>query len=265
MVYILQICSVLALASIAIGAPNEKRAPTVYLAGDSTMAENGGGSGTQGWGHYLQYSLSAPVSNKAVAGRSARSYTVENRFQTLIDTVKSSDIVIIEFGHNDGGSLSSSDNGRTDCPGAGDETCKSTYNGQAVTVLTFPKYLVNAGQALVAKGAKVIFSSQTPNNPWEGGSFSYGPSRFTTYAQSAAKQVGANAMFVDHGQYTANIFKTLGKSKVDSFFPNDHTHTSPAGADTISRAFVKAVLCADGGVLSGLVKNSTASVEGACI
>ncbi|KAF2747351.1 carbohydrate esterase family 12 protein [Sporormia fimetaria CBS 119925] len=240
-----------------------KRAPTVYLAGDSTMAlyrDN-----TQGWGVYLPYSLTLPVVNRAIGGRSARSYTVEGRFQTLIDTVIPNDIVIIEFGHNDGGSLSQSDNGRTACPGAGSETCRSTYNGQQVTVLTYPAYLVNAGRALVAKGAKVIISSPTPNNPWEGGSFSYAPSRFTTYSQSAAQQIGQNAMFVDHGSYTAAIFKTLGKQKVDSFFPNDHTHTSPQGADVVNRAFVKAVLCGGGGFLNGFLKNETASVEGTCL
>jgi rhamnogalacturonan acetylesterase len=204
------------------------------------------------------------VNNKAIGGRSARSYTREGRFDTLINTVQSGDIVIIEFGHNDGGSLST-DNGRTDCPGAGSETCKTTYNGVSETVLTYPAYLINAGKALVAKGAKVIISSPTPNNPWEGGSFSYSASRFTTYSKSAAESIGANAIFIDHGQYTANIFKTLGKAKVDAMFPNDHTHTSPAGADTVQRAFVKAVQCAGGGFLKGFVKNETAAIEGACI
>ncbi|KAF2198233.1 SGNH hydrolase [Delitschia confertaspora ATCC 74209] len=257
----------LSLAALAHSAPHilqERAQPTVYLAGDSTMAESGGGSGTQGWGHYLQYSLTPAVSNKAVAGRSARSYTVENRFATLVSTVQTNDIVIIEFGHNDGGSLST-DNGRTDCPGAGNETCTSTYQGKQVTVLTYPAYLVNAGRALVAKGAKVIISSPTPNNPWEGGSFSYAPSRFTTYARDAASKIGSNAMFVDHGTYTANIFKALGKAKVDKFFPNDHTHTSPEGADTVSKAFVKAVLCGGEGLLKGLVRNTTATVEGSCV
>lgn len=177
----------------------------------------------------------------------------------------SNDIVIIEFGHNDGGSLTPTDNGRTDCPGAGAETCKSTYNGQAVTVLTYPAYLVNAGKALVAKGAKVIIASPTPNNPWEGGTFSYTSPRFTTYGKSAVSQIGSSAMFVDHGLYVANIFKTLGKAKVDTFFPNDHTHTSPAGAETVEKAFVKALLCGGGGFLDGFVKNGTASVEGACV
>jgi rhamnogalacturonan acetylesterase len=254
----------LSLSTLVISAPNHvsKRSQTVYLAGDSTMAK--ASDNTQGWGVYLPYSLTLPIVNRAIGGRSARSYTVEGRFDTLISTVIPNDIVIIEFGHNDGGSLST-DNGRTDCPGAANETCKSTYNGQQVTVLTYPAYLVNAGRALVAKGAKVIISSPTPNNPWEGGSFAYSASRFTTYSKDAAAKIGGSAMFIDHGQYTANIFKTLGSVKVNALYPNDHTHTSPAGADTVSRAFVKALLCAGGGFLNGFVKNATAGVEGTCI
>lgn len=43
------VVSLLALASTAFSAPSgsiEKRAPTVYLAGDSTMAKASGGAGT---------------------------------------------------------------------------------------------------------------------------------------------------------------------------------------------------------------------------
>lgn len=212
----------------------------------------------------MPYSLSLPVINKAIGGRSARSFTVEGRFDEIIKAVQPNDIVVIEFGHNDGGSLSS-DNGRTDCPGAGNETCTSNYNGQTVTVLTYPAYLQNAGKAMIAKGAKVIISSPTPNNPWEGGSFSYAPSRFTTYSKSVADSLGANAMFVDHGTYTANIFKSMGKTKVDALFPNDHTHTSPAGADVVAGAFVKALQCGGGGFLKGFVKNETSSIDGSCV
>ena len=46
-----------------------------------------------GWGQYLAQYLTLPVVNDAIAGRSARSYTVEGRFTTLINTVKSGDFV----------------------------------------------------------------------------------------------------------------------------------------------------------------------------
>ncbi|KAF9531141.1 SGNH hydrolase [Crepidotus variabilis] len=259
----------LAFMSAAVARPDatfERRAtPTVYLAGDSTMAELKGANGIEGWGHYLQYSLSVPVVNNAISGRSARSFTAEGRFDGIASNVKSGDFVIIEFGHNDGGSLSPTDNGRSDCPGAGNETCTSTYNGQTVTVHTFPWYFIQAAKLFTSKGAKVIFSSQTPNNPWESGSFSYSGGRFITYAHDSA--ITAGAAYIDHGAYTANIFKTLGLNTVKGYFPNDHTHTSPVGADVVAKAFVKGLACAGTGTseLASYVKNTTSGIQGTCI
>ena len=93
------------------------------------MAPRGGGSGTQGWGEFLRYSFggtSLTVNNSAIAGRSARSFTREGRFATVAAAARAGDWVVIEFGHNDGGSLSK-DNGRTDCFGDGAQTCSTTY------------------------------------------------------------------------------------------------------------------------------------------
>lgn len=215
---------------------------------------------SSGWGQYVSPYTTATVSNLAVAGRSARSYTREGRFDTIADQVQSGDWVIIEFGHNDGGSLSSSDNGRTDCPGTGDETCSTTYNGVAETVLTFPKYLENATAKFKAKGANVLISSQTPNNPWETGTFTYSPSRFVEYAKLAASNAGAS--YVDHGAYVADIFESLGLSTVDAYFPLDHTHTSTEGAEAVAKAFFKGVVCA-GNDLQGLL--NTKDFPGDCL
>ncbi|KAJ6072199.1 hypothetical protein N7499_010213 [Penicillium canescens] len=195
---------------------------TIYLAGDSTMAKGGTGSGTAGWGEYVKPYTSLTVANQAVAGRSARSYTREGRFDAIAAVVQSGDWVVIEFGHNDGGSLSTTDNGRTDCGGTGSETCSTTYNGVAETVLTFPAYLEKAAKTFKAKGANVLISSQTPNNPWETGTFTYSPSRFVEYARLAAEVAGVS--YVDHGAYVADRFETLGLTTVDSYFPLDHTH-----------------------------------------
>jgi rhamnogalacturonan acetylesterase len=152
------------------------------------MAKGGGGSSTAGmfypsfdqiilthpgWGEYVTPYTSLTVSNQAIAGRSARSYNREGRFNAIADVVQSGDWVIIEFGHNDGGSLTPTDNGRTDCSGTGNETCSTTYNGVAETVLTFGAYIEAATKKYLAKGANVIISSQTPNNPWETGSYVY--------------------------------------------------------------------------------------------
>lgn len=78
--------------------------------------------------------------------------------------------------------------------------------------------------------------------------------------------MGSGASFVDHGQYVANRYITLGKATVDTFYPVDHTHPSAKGSDVVQAAFVKGVLCS-GNVLStgGYIKNATAGVLGYCI
>jgi len=158
------------------------------------------------------------------------------------------------------------DNGRAVCGGSGDETCNSTFNGKQVVVHTFPWYLTQAGKALIAKGAKVIISSQTPNNPWEGGTFFYTDGgRFVQYAKQVASALGSNAQYVDHGAYAADIWHTLGETKTNGFFPQDHTHTSPDGAKIVSQAFFKAVQCAGGGFLNGFVTQTAASLPGKCL
>ncbi|KAJ5293596.1 hypothetical protein PENANT_c002G07505 [Penicillium antarcticum] len=233
---------------------------TIYLAGDSTMAKGGTGSGTAGWGEYVTPYTSLTVANQAVAGRSARSYTREGRFDTIAAVVQSGDWVVIEFGHNDGGSLSTTDNGRTDCGGTGSETCSTTYNGVAETVLTFPAYLENAAKTFKAKGANVLISSQTPNNPWETGTFTYSPSRFVEYARLAAEVAGVS--YVDHGAYVADRFEALGLTTVDSYFPLDHTHTSTDGASAVAQAFFKAVVCGNVALKNSL---TTTSFPGSCL
>ncbi|KAF2661062.1 carbohydrate esterase family 12 protein [Lophiostoma macrostomum CBS 122681] len=226
------------LVSNALVAAGVLAAPTIFLAGDSTMTAKGNNDGTAGWGLFLNNYTTLAIENDAVAGRSARSFTREGRFTTMAANVKSGDFVVIEFGHNDGGTLSStSDNGRTDCS-------PLTYlSGVVETVQTYYTYLVNAAKLFQAKGANVIISSATPNNVWETGTFTYSSSRFVTYASDAAKAVGAT--FADHGLYTAQLYKNAGATTVSSYYPHDHTHTSPEGAKVVARAFTLAVKATD--------------------
>jgi len=107
-------------------APALKVTPFLFLKKKTSLI-------TTGWGVYLPYSLTGlNIVNDAIAGRSARSYTVEGRFTTLINSVVSGDFVIIEFGHNDGGSLSPTDNGRSDCVGAGAQVSSSHHLNPAL-------------------------------------------------------------------------------------------------------------------------------------
>ncbi|KAI0206585.1 GDSL-like Lipase/Acylhydrolase [Astrocystis sublimbata] len=247
-------------------------AATVFLAGDSTMARAGGGSGTEGWGEFLQASLPSAdftIANRAIGGRSARSYTREGRFQGIADEVKEGDWVVVEFGHNDGGSLAN-DNGRSDCFGEGEETCDTVFGGVKETVLTYPAYYKSAAKLFLDKGAKVILSSATPNNICEGGPCVWGPSRFDYYAWLAASQLGgpeAGVFHVPHGEYAGQAMMALGSETVNAHYPNDHTHTDAFLANVMAGSFVLGLKCGTS-ELGAAVTNSTESLAepfGDCI
>lgn len=78
---------------------------TVYLVGDSTVCSFNDnyfypryGYGTQ-LANYL--APEASVVNLALSGRSSKSFTTESNYQTLKNSLKAGDYLIIGFGHND--------------------------------------------------------------------------------------------------------------------------------------------------------------------
>ena len=78
---------------------------TVYLAGDSTMAQKLPEKRPEtGWGEALQRFFKADevrIENHAQNGRSTRTFITEKRWQAIIDKLKKGDYVFIQFGHND--------------------------------------------------------------------------------------------------------------------------------------------------------------------
>lgn len=225
--------------ALSLSALSALASATIHLIGDSTMARSSDGT-TDGWGVYAGNYLSDTVTNHAIGGRSARSFTAEGRFTAVADVVASGDVVVIEFGHNDGGSPESNDNGRSDCPGAGTETCISDVTGE--TVYTFVFYVIQAAKLFLNKGASVVLSSQTPNNQWETGTWQGAPSRFVGYQVTATNSLASSAVtFLDHHEAVSRMYLALGGDAVNALYPNDHTHTSPEGADLSAQAFVQAV------------------------
>jgi lysophospholipase L1-like esterase len=78
---------------------------TVWLAGDSTMAQKQPDKRPEtGWGEALQPCFDSTVvriANRAVNGRSTRSFVAEGRWKAIADSLQAGDYVFIQFGHND--------------------------------------------------------------------------------------------------------------------------------------------------------------------
>ena len=92
---------VLLLMSFALP---QKNKITIYLIGDSTMADKEVKAYPEtGWGmpfHYF-FDSTVTVDNRAKNGRSTRSFIAEDRWQPVVDNLREGDYVLIQFGHND--------------------------------------------------------------------------------------------------------------------------------------------------------------------
>jgi lysophospholipase L1-like esterase len=77
----------------------------IYTIGDSTMANkpNPDKNPERGWAQMLPvyFTNDVTIINKAVNGRSTRSFIDENRWDTVCNLLKKGDYVFIQFGHND--------------------------------------------------------------------------------------------------------------------------------------------------------------------
>ncbi|HOC32637.1 MAG TPA: GDSL-type esterase/lipase family protein, partial [Ruminococcus flavefaciens] len=80
--------------------------PTIYIAGDSTVQSyRAQYAPQQGWGYYLgdYFTDNVTVSNQSIAGRSTKKFYDEGRWQTIEDSLKAGDYVMIQFAINDAG------------------------------------------------------------------------------------------------------------------------------------------------------------------
>ncbi|MFT3784838.1 MAG: rhamnogalacturonan acetylesterase [Tepidisphaeraceae bacterium] len=75
---------------------------TVFLAGDSTVTDQGG-EPWAGWGQMLPLFVApdVAVANHAESGRTLRSFRGDRRWDKVLSQLSSGDVVLIQFGHND--------------------------------------------------------------------------------------------------------------------------------------------------------------------
>ena len=92
-------------ALLVLTSATQKKTVTVFMIGDSTMANKdiSHDRKERGWGMALQcyFDDNIRIENHAVNGRSSKSFIDEGRWQTVVDRIQPGDYVVIQFGHND--------------------------------------------------------------------------------------------------------------------------------------------------------------------
>lgn len=219
--------------------------PTIFVAGDSTAAR--AKAPQQGWAvafaPYLDRTK-VNLSNRALGGRSSRTFITQGWWEKLLADVKAGDWVLIQFGHNDASPVNEDPStprekmrSRGSLPGLGEETqdIVNVLTEKPETVRTFGSYLRQMIRDVRAKGATPILLSPTIRCEWKDGKIERGgPHR--RWAREVAQAEGV--WFVDVSRLVADAFQQLGEEKVRTFFPKDHTHTNEAGADAVAQQVV---------------------------
>jgi lysophospholipase L1-like esterase len=237
---------------------------TVFLIGDSTV-KNGSGRGADGlwgWGIFLGDYLDpakAAVQNRALGGRSSRTYLIEGLWAKVLTDLKPGDVVLIQFGHNDGGPLDTG-RARASLKGVGDETkdVVPETTRKAETVHTYGWYLRKYVEDTRAKGAIPIILSPVPQNMWnDQGKVNRASKDYGGWAAEVANAEGVR--FVDLNDIVAKHYEEEGKEKVEStyFTKVDHTHTSEAGARLSALSLVEGLRALPNGPLSSAFKASS--------
>jgi pectin methylesterase-like acyl-CoA thioesterase/lysophospholipase L1-like esterase len=234
----------------------EKRLPTLFVCGDSTAAPMR--DPIQGWGEQLGNFFDPArllVENRALGGRSARTFLSEGRWEAVRRGLQKGDVVLLQFGHNDSKSAISAN--RYDLPGLGDEVEESTdpRTGEKIQIRTFGFYLGKMIDEGVAAGARVIVLSSVPRNKWADGKIVRGEENHGPWAAAVARSRGVP--FVDVNARIADVYDPVGPARLKAlFFPQDNTHTNPAGARVNAACVVQGLAQLNDPVLLGCLKAS---------
>ncbi len=211
--------------------------PTLFVVGDSTARNSA--NGAQGWGDpFKAYFDTSKINvvNRAIAGRSSRTYFNEGRWDNVLKEMKAGDIVLLQMGHNDGGPIDTG-KARASLPGLGDETREITLpDGKKETVRTYGWYMRRFIADTKAKGATPIVLSLTIRNIWKGGQIERGSGNYRQLTQELAQSQGVQ--WIDLSSIVADRYQQLGEEKVKGMFGPDYVHTSPMGADFNAAAVV---------------------------
>lgn len=215
------------------GSSRKPGCPIVFTIGDSTVKnEDNSDDSMWGWGSVLSEQFDTTritVENHAMAGRSARTFLDEGRWDKVYNALQPGDYVIIQFGHNDGGDINIG-KARGELHGTGNESMvfKMEATGQYKVVYTYGWYLRKFIRDAKEKGATPIVVSHTPRNKWKDGRIESNATTFGIWARQAAAETGA--VFIDLNAISGKKFQKLGKEKTAPYFKRDHTHSSKSGA-----------------------------------
>lgn len=197
---------------------------TVYLIGDSTLSiKDVKNYPETGWGMPFAWFFddNVKVEDRALNGRSTRSFIEENRWNSVVDALKPGDYVLVQFGHND------------------EVSTKKSYTTEDEFVMYLTKYV----KETQAKGAyPVLITPVTRRSSDENGKLQDSHKVYAQLVRDLSKKL--NVPLIDLTKTSMHLLEDLGIEKSAMLYnhleagenpnyPNgkeDNTHFNELGA-----------------------------------
>jgi len=231
----MKVCLIFALVgAFAAGISGQASPVTIFLAGDSTMAAKLPEKRPEtGWGEMLGKHFkdgTVVIENRAMNGRSTKTFISEGRWQAIVAQVKKGDLVFIQFGHND----SSKDKGERYTPPE-----------------DYRKNLSRFVEDVRAKGGMPVLFTPVMRRRFDTeGKFYDTHGEYPDIVRSVASQ--HKARLIDMHKLSEEVIVRSGlegskklflqlKPGENTNYPNgvdDNTHFSPLGAEQMATAVV---------------------------
>lgn len=251
--FVKQLTFIFVLAGM-LGLNAQEHTATLYLIGDSTMADYTGDYDpgkdymktrypVAGWGQVFQPFFvkdSMPqvkklfkadavvVDDRARGGRSTRTFFQEGRWRSVYEALKPGDVVIMQFGHNDAA-----------------ENKTERY----VDIEGYKEFLRLFVSQTLQKGARpIVLTPVARNYPWKDGKLENVHGDYPQAAKEVASQFGVT--LIDLNQLSMDYFSQKGEDFVSkTYFMNlpagvyeaypdgqkDNTHFQPEGAKAVAQ------------------------------
>lgn len=210
---------------------------TIYIIGDSTACNYGEDRYPRtGWGQVLQKffdETKVKISNRAISGRSSKSFYEEKAWDSVLKEIKEGDYVFIQFGHND--------------------EKKEDITRFTEPFTTFKDYLKIYINQTRTKGAIPVLLTPIHRNKWSGGQIVDTHKDYLIAIRELAKE--ENVSLIDIADKTKKLFESLGEKNMNQVFlilpkgkyknypegVNDNTHLQEKGAIKVANLVIEGI------------------------
>jgi len=194
--------------------------PTIFLLGDSTVADQAG-EPYASWGQMLTrfFKPGVAVANHAESGESLRASLARRRIDKVVSSLKPGDLVLIQFGHNDQ---------------------KQLFDGVSAPFTTYKHELeAHAGMVRAAGGIPVLVTSVERRRFDAQGRMSTTLGEYAEAVRQTAREL--NTPLIDLHAMSLALYRAMGPKASEALFAAppgkqiDNTHHNAYGAYVLAR------------------------------